>query len=34
MEAGNANIRLYNVGGGTLSEAITLNYALIKAVAN
>jgi len=34
MEAGNANIRLYNIGGGTLSEAITLNYALIKAVAN
>jgi hypothetical protein len=34
MTANLANIRLYNVGGGTLSEAITLNYALIKAVAN
>ena len=34
MNANLANIRLYNVGGGTLSEAITLNYALIKAVAS
>jgi hypothetical protein len=34
MEAGNANIRLYNIGGGTLSEAITLNFALIKSVAS
>jgi hypothetical protein len=34
MTANLANIRLYNIGGGTLSEAITLNYALIKAVAN
>ena len=34
METGNANIRLYNVYGAGLSEAITLNYALIKAVAS
>ncbi len=32
MNANLANIRIYNIGGGTLSEAITLNYALIKAV--
>ena len=34
MTANLANIRLYNVYGQGLSEAITLNYALIKAVAN
>jgi hypothetical protein len=34
MTANLANIRLYNVYGAGLSEAITLNYALIKAVAN
>jgi hypothetical protein len=34
MTANLANIRLYNVYGASLSEAITLNYALIKAVAN
>lgn len=34
MESGNANIRLYNVYGQGLSEAITLNFALIKSVAS